>query len=66
LELFTIIRYSYLTNDELVGLSHNKMFKEAAEMIIEGLKVRLNPASALEHKDGFKINLTPRILYLPK
>jgi hypothetical protein len=35
-------------------------------MIIEGLKVRLNPASALEHKEGFTINLTPWVLYLPK
>ncbi len=35
-------------------------------MIIEGLKVRLNPVSALDHKEGFSINLKPRILYLPK
>jgi len=35
-------------------------------MIIEGLNVRLAPAAALEHKDAFSINLTPRVLYLPK
>lgn len=42
------------------------MFSEASNMIIEGLKVRLAPASALEHKEAFTINLHPRILYLPK
>lgn len=42
------------------------MFAEASSMIIEGLNVRLAPAVALEHKEGFQINLTPRVLYLPK
>lgn len=28
--------------------------------------MRLAPAAALEHKDAFSINLTPRVLYLPK
>jgi hypothetical protein len=65
-ELFGVIRYSYLSNDELVALSHNKMFSEASNMIIEGLKVRLQPAAALEHKEAFSINLKPRILYLSK
>jgi len=35
------------------------MFAEASSMIIEGLNVRLAPAAALEHKEGFSINLTP-------
>jgi len=42
------------------------LFAEASNMIIEALKVRLDPAAALEHKDAFTINLKPRKLYLPK
>lgn len=55
-----------MTNEILVGLSHNKLFSEASQMIIEGLNVWLAPAAALEHKDAFTINLNPWVLYLPK
>lgn len=65
-----MIRYSYLSNDVLVSLSQDKfkfkLFGEAQAMVIEALNVRLAPAAALEHKEAFSINLTPRILYLPK
>jgi len=64
--LLSVIRFSYLSNEDLVGCSTNKFFEEAKDLIVEGLAVRLNPESALQRKAEFKINLNPRILYLPK
>jgi len=55
-----------LTNEDLVLCSSNKFFEEGKDLIVEGLAVRLNPTSALEKKAEFKINLAPRVMYLPK
>ncbi len=64
--LFLAIRWSYLTNQELMGASDNKIFEEGKDFITQALSVRLNPKKAFEEKaldTNIRINLTPRILY---
>lgn len=58
--LFSSIRYSYLHHQELLALTTNKNFKDATELIVEGLSVRLDSYENAMKKD-LVINIEPRV-----
>ena len=41
-ELFKTIRYSFMSHEDLLGLTVNAVFAEAKDFIVEGLSVKLN------------------------
>ena len=63
-QLFQTIRYSYMTHEELIGLTSNPIFELAKDFIVEGLSAKLNTfENAI--KSELKINLEPRTNYDP-
>lgn len=66
-DLFKVVRYSYLPNEDLVKASQNKVFEEAKDFIVEGLSIRLNPLESIEEekKANYIVNIEPRELYIP-
>jgi hypothetical protein len=61
-ELFKAIRYAFLTHQQLLKISKDKLFEEAKEYIVEGLTFKIEPEE-VRMKDDTLINLRPRESY---
>ena len=61
-ELYKAIRYAFLTHQELLKISKDKLFEEAKEYIVEGLTFKIEPEE-VSMKDDTLINLRPRESY---
>lgn len=61
-ELFKTIRYAFLTHQELLKCSKDKVFEEAKEYIVEGLTYKIEPEE-VSLKDDTLINLRHRDFY---
>jgi hypothetical protein len=61
-ELFKAIRYAFLTHQELLKCSKDKVFEEAKEYIVEGLTYKIEPEE-VSLKEDTLINLRHRDYY---
>jgi len=63
--LVELIRLSFLTHSELLGISIDEIMLAHKDLVLEGLSMRLNNYEKNQKLDSFKINLKPRV-YLGK
>ena len=65
-QIMSLVRFSYLDNKDLMEASHNQVFAQAKDLIVEALAIRLNPQEAHDNHSDYKLNLEPRVLYQPE
>ncbi len=63
-ELFSTIRYSYMSHEDLLVLTADPVFEQAKDFIVEGLSAKLNTFENAIKKE-LSINLEPRTNFDP-